>query len=45
MLHMICGKTLRDGISNQTIRDMHGEDREVHERVEFKMAWAHGKDR
>ena len=38
MLQMICGKTLKDGISNETIRDMTGV-----EKIEFlrkqKLRW------
>ena len=27
MLHMICGKTLRDSISNETVREMTGAEK------------------
>ena len=43
---MIFGKIFRDGISNETNsgNSRSGEDREVIERVEIAMVWAHGKD-
>ena len=37
MLHIICGKTLRDGICNQTSRDMTGVKNEF--MVEQRLVW------
>ena len=45
MLRIICGKILKDGISNHTIRNvMRGEDRRVYKRAEIKMIWAREKN-
>ena len=43
---MICGKTIRDGISNETIREITGveKNRGVLERAEVAMVWAHKKN-
>ena len=45
MLRMICGK-IRDGISNETIREMTGVEKinlGVVENAEVAMVWAHKK--
>ena len=43
-INMICGKTLRDSISNETICDMAGVKIRVLKRVEIVMVWTGGKD-
>ena len=42
MLRMVCGKTRRDSVSNEIIREMINV--EILERGDVAMVWAHGKD-
>ena len=45
MLHMICGKTLRDGISNEPICEMAGMEKIENflRKQSLAMVWACGK--